>query len=344
MDQFEPTEGASLAEGWDGQLVNDRVGPTEGVGLAAGSEQLVDDEVNRQEELETASMALTDMEARPSNTRQSGRLSFFPKEKQGKINGNLDKSDEKQVAADSKTSANHKQAIQSRRAPAEAVATGVVTANQLEKEGRTFEAIIATEKTVENEVVNIFVARKNAENNNNHRGFGQPGAYAMGGVPGPILTEENDRIEQEEEEQRESHIVNVPRDLTGSAIFSLLQTQLPEPLPATRLQRDRNVQTNQEPGAYPVRPRGNNQETSHMREVFNNPETSNMLEVGNMPSGAGDNSVQPFVVVQEEGLVEARAVDDEDLGQALTEARAVEPKSRNHDPVPYRPLGVGLLL
>ncbi|CAB9526968.1 Leucine Rich Repeat [Seminavis robusta] len=210
----------------------------------------------------------------------------------------------------------------------------------------------ATGKTVENDVPNLFVARENiqlantaeaqpegaasgaAGNNSDHIALVQPGAYAMGGVPEPTLTEENNRIEQDEEDRGEGHVANAPWDITGSATFGPSQTQAPEPPASTRLQRGRNVQTNLEPGAYAAA--GVN---SHQNE----PEASNVGEVRTIPSSAGDNGVQPFGG-QEGGLVEARAVDDEDPEQVLTEARAVEPKSRNHELVPYRPLGVGLLL
>ncbi|CAB9513814.1 Leucine Rich Repeat [Seminavis robusta] len=208
----------------------------------------------------------------------------------------------------------------------------------------------ATGKTVENGVPNLFVARENmqlantaeeqpegavsgaAGNNSDRRAFVQPGAYAMGGVPGPTLTEENNRIEQEEEDQQESRIVDAPWDIAGSATFRLSQTQAPEPPAATRLQRGRNVQTNPEPGAYAAA--GVN---SHQH-----PEFSIMWELGNLPSGNSEN-VQPFGG-REGGLVEARAVNDENPELVLTEARAVESKSRNHELVPYGPLGVGLLL
>ncbi|CAB9512580.1 expressed unknown protein [Seminavis robusta] len=199
---------------------------------------------------------------------------------------------------------------------------------------------VATTKTIDNEVANIFVARQNVQaantrpNNNNHRDLIQPGAYAMGGGPGPALTEESNRIEQGGEDQRESHIVIAPWDITGSATFRPPPTQVPVPKATTRLQRGSNVPTSTDPGAYA---------TAGLNPQGNNPDASIMWNLGSMPSGDADVSV-PLFQDQEEGLVEARAVDDEDPEQVLTVARAVEPKSRNHELVPYRPLGTGLLL
>ncbi|CAB9503420.1 expressed unknown protein [Seminavis robusta] len=82
---------------------------------------------------DSALMVLTDMEARPSNTQQSGLLSFFPKEKQGENKGNLDKSTEKQAAANSKIPANdHNQNDQATINSAYIALSAVMPAAQVE--------------------------------------------------------------------------------------------------------------------------------------------------------------------------------------------------------------------
>ncbi|CAB9514017.1 hypothetical protein SEMRO_626_G177800.1 [Seminavis robusta] len=163
---------------------------------------------------------------------------------------------------------------------------------------------VITSKNIENEVTNVLVTRENVmdSSNNNPDSLGgepgeggpQPGAYPMASVPRPT----------ESSEREESRIQNeqAPWDITGSVFHANITRGQYDgaapPLPGeTALRRGRYVEQTVEPGA--VATAGQTMQENPDASIMWNMATT---ETYNAPLFGGGTS----------GLVEARAVDEED--------------------------------